>query len=88
MAYSTVSSPLSSLTNLFTFSKEEPIYGDFMEGKASQLFIINLLYIGILLKNIPAFTNYLEETAKAIWDKSYHHKVPDNLEKDHNSPEE
>lgn len=59
---------------LLTFSKEEPIYGDFMEGKVSQLFIIDLLYIGILLKNIPAFTNYLEETAKAIWDKSYHEK--------------
>lgn len=58
--------------NLFTFSKEEPIYGDFMEGKASQLFIINLLYIGILLRNIPVFINNLEETAKSIWDKSYH----------------
>jgi len=74
--------------NLFTFSKEEPIYGDFMEGKASQLFIIDLLYIGILLKNIPAFTDYLEETAKAIWDKSYHQKDPDNSEKDDNSSEE
>jgi len=59
---------------LLTFSKEEPIYGDFMEGKVSQLFIIDLLYIGILLKNIPKFNNYLEETAKAIWDKSYHEK--------------
>jgi len=60
--------------NLFTFSKEEPIYGDFMEGKVSQLFIIDLLYIGILLKNIPVFTGYLEETAEAIWDRSYHSK--------------
>ena len=59
---------------LLTFSKEEPIYGDFMEGKVSQLFIIDLLYIGILLKNIPKFNNYLEEIAKAIWDKSYHEK--------------
>ncbi len=74
--------------NLFTFSKEEPIYGDFMEGKASQLFIIDLLYIGILLKNIPAFTNYLEETAKAIWDKSYHHEDLDNSKKDDDSLEE
>lgn len=62
--------------NLLTFSKEEPIYGDFMEGKVSQLFIIDLLYIGILLKNIPKFNNYLEETAKAIWDRSYHIKNP------------
>jgi len=66
--------------NLFTFSKEEPIYGDFMEGKASQLFIIDLLYIGILLKNIPAFTNYLEETASAIWDKSYHQDNSDKID--------
>jgi len=73
--------------NLFTFSKEEPIYGDFMEGKASQLFIIDLLYIGILLKNIPAFTGYLEETAKAIWDKSYHPEGSGNPEKDNNDSE-
>ena len=68
--------------NLFTFSKEEPIYGDFMEGKASQLFIIDLLYVGILLKNIPAFTNYLEETASAIWDKSYHQDNSDKTDID------
>ena len=58
--------------SLFTFSMEEPIYGDFMEGKVSQLFIIDLLYIGVLLKNIPIFTNYLEESARAIWDRSFH----------------
>jgi len=73
--------------NLFTFSKEEPIYGDFMEGKASQLFIIDLLYIGILLKNIPSYTNYLEETAKAIWDKSYHQDDLDNTDIDNNNSE-
>jgi len=56
---------------LLTYSKEEPIYGDFMEAKISQLLIIDLLYIGILLKNIPIFNNYLENTARAIWDKSY-----------------
>lgn len=71
--------------NLLTFSKEEPIYGDFMEGKVSQLFIIDLLYIGILLKNIPTFTDYLEETAKAIWDKSYHKTDSIISEKDNNS---
>jgi len=70
--------------NLFTFLKEEPIYGDFMEGKASQLFIIDLLYIGILLKNIPSYTNYLEETAKAIWDKSYHREDFRNTDGDNN----
>lgn len=57
--------------SLFTFSNEEPIYGDFMEAKVSQVFIIDLLYIGILLKNIPAFNKYLEETAKAVWNRSF-----------------
>lgn len=74
--------------NLLTFSKEEPIYGDFMEAKVSQLFIIDLLYIGILLKNIPAFTDYLEETAKAIWDRSYHHQEESvNIDEDNNKSE-
>ena len=55
---------------LFTFSNEEPIYGDFMEARVSKLFIINLLYIGILLKDVPMFTLHLEETAEAIRDRS------------------
>lgn len=57
--------------NLFTFSNEVPIYGDFMEARISQVFIIDLLYIGILLNNIPAFTEYLKETAQAIWNRSF-----------------
>ena len=55
---------------LFTFSNEEPIYGDFMEAKVSQLLIIDLLYIGILLKDVPIFTQRLEETAEAIRNRS------------------
>lgn len=51
---------------LFTSSKEEPLYGDFMEAKISQLFIIDLLYIGILLKNVPIYVKHLEDTAEAI----------------------
>lgn len=51
---------------LFTSSKEEPLYGDFMEAKISQLLIIDLLYIGILLKNVPIYVRHLEETAEAI----------------------
>jgi RpiR family transcriptional regulator, carbohydrate utilization regulator len=56
---------------LVTFFKEDPIYGDFMEAKIGQLFIIDLLYIGVVLRNIPAAMRNLEDTAAAIWDRSY-----------------
>ncbi len=55
---------------LVTVSHEEPIYGDFMEAKVCQLFVIDLLYIGALLKDVPVFTRQLEATARAIWDRS------------------
>ncbi len=42
---------------LVTSFKEEPIYGDFMEAKIGQLYIIDLLYIGILLRDVPAANN-------------------------------
>ena len=51
---------------LLTYSKEEPVYGDFLEAKISQLFILDLLYIGVLLQNTSMFSNYLETTARAI----------------------
>lgn len=56
--------------HLVTVSREEPVYGDFLEAKVCQLFIIDLLYIGVLLKDVPAFTRHLEATAQAIWDRS------------------
>lgn len=55
---------------LVTVSHEEPIYGDFMEAKICQLFVIDLLYIGVLLKDVPVFKRHLEGTARAIWDRS------------------
>jgi hypothetical protein len=55
---------------LVTVSHEEPIYGDFMEAKIAQLFVIDLLYIGVLLRDIPVFKRNLDSTARAIWDRS------------------
>ena len=55
---------------LVTTSQEEPIYGDFMEAKICQLFVIDLLYIGVLLKDVPVHKRHLEGTARAIWDRS------------------
>lgn len=56
--------------SLVTVSHEEPIYGDFMEAKVCQLFVIDLLYIAILLRDVPVFTRNLQATADAIWDRS------------------
>jgi len=56
---------------LFTYSKEEPIYGDFMEAKVSQLYIIDLLYINIVIQDTSLHKDYLEETAKAVWKRSF-----------------
>lgn len=55
---------------LVTASYGEPIYGDFMEAKIAQLFVIDLLYLGVLLRDIPVFKRNLEATAEAIWDRS------------------
>ena len=57
---------------LLTITKEKPIYGDYMEAKISQMFIINLLNIGVLLKNYSKTTSSLEITTAAIWDRSIH----------------
>lgn len=56
--------------HLVTTSQEEPIYGDFMEAKVCQLFVIDLLYIGVLLKDVPVFKRHLEATAGAIRNRS------------------
>ena len=56
--------------SLVTVSHEEPIYGDFMEAKVCQLFLIDLLYIKILLRDVPVFTRNLQATADAIWDRT------------------
>lgn len=46
--------------------REIPLYGDFMEAKACQLYVMDLLYLGILFKLGDASKKNLKETAKML----------------------
>jgi RpiR family transcriptional regulator, carbohydrate utilization regulator len=50
-----------------------PLYGDFLEGRASQLFLIDLLYIGLLFRSGEKTSKFLKETGSAL-EKHYRHK--------------
>ena len=43
-----------------------PLYGDFIEGRISQLFLIDLLYLGVLFKAGPKTSRQLSATATAL----------------------
>lgn len=43
-----------------------PLYGDFIEGRISQLFLIDLLYLGVLFKAGPKTSRHLTATAAAL----------------------
>ena len=43
-----------------------PLYGDFIEGRISQLFLIDLLYLGVLFKAGPKTSRQLSATASAL----------------------
>ncbi|MEO1102347.1 MAG: RpiR family transcriptional regulator, partial [Pseudomonadota bacterium] len=43
-----------------------PFYGDFLEGRMSQLFIVNTLYLGTLFRCGPEAHEQLEATMRAI----------------------
>ena len=43
-----------------------PLYGDFIEGRISQLFLIDLLYLGVLFKAGPQASRQLTATATAL----------------------
>ncbi len=42
-----------------------------MEAKIGQLYIIDLLYIGMLLRDVPTSEKRIQKTAMAIWERSY-----------------
>ena len=46
-----------------------PLYGDFLEGRVCQIYIVYLIYLGVLLQSNGAAPRSLEETAAAL--KSY-----------------
>ncbi len=52
-----------------------PLYGDFIEGRISQLFLIDLLYLGVLFKAGPKTSRHLSETAAAL---ERHYRRGDN----------
>lgn len=43
-----------------------PLYGDFLEGRISQLFLIDLLYIGLLFDDCDERVGHLERSAEAL----------------------
>lgn len=52
-----------------------PLYGDFIEGRISQLFLIDLLYLGVLFKAGPKTSRHLSATASAL--ERYFRRVDD-----------
>ena len=52
-----------------------PLYGDFIEGRISQLFLIDLLYLGVLFKAGPKTSRHLTATATAL--ERYFRRVED-----------
>lgn len=52
-----------------------PLYGDFIEGRISQLFLIDLLYLGVLFKAGPKTSRHLTATSAAL--ERYFHRGED-----------
>ena len=52
-----------------------PLYGDFIEGRISQLFLIDLLYLGVLFKAGPKTSRHLTATASAL--ERYYRRIED-----------
>ena len=50
-----------------------PLYGDFIEGRISQLFLIDLLYLGVLFKAGPKTSGQLTATTSAL--QRYYRRV-------------
>ncbi|MDF2995586.1 MAG: putative Sialic acid utilization regulator, RpiR family [Xanthobacteraceae bacterium] len=53
-----------------------PLYGDFLEGRISQLFLIDLLYLGLLFRAGEETGRNLKATGSAL-EKHYMRKAPD-----------
>ena len=52
-----------------------PLYGDFIEGRISQLFLIDLLYLGVLFNAGPKTSRQLTATTSAL--ERYYRRVDD-----------
>jgi RpiR family transcriptional regulator, carbohydrate utilization regulator len=53
-----------------------PLYGDFLEGRISQLFLIDVLYLGLLFEEGAERARHLQATAAAL--KSYYNRTPED----------
>jgi RpiR family transcriptional regulator, carbohydrate utilization regulator len=43
-----------------------PLYGDFLEGRINQLFLIDILYIGLLFEDRAGTSRHLDSTGAAL----------------------
>lgn len=55
-----------ALTTWSSSGPAVPLYGDFLEGRISQLFLIDLLYIGLLFGDGDQRARHLEASAEAL----------------------
>lgn len=65
-ASSVATSADTVLTTWSSSTPSVPLYGDFLEGRISQLFLINLLYIGVIFKDDKGRAQNLHLTADAL----------------------
>jgi DNA-binding MurR/RpiR family transcriptional regulator len=65
---SNAQSPLTEHADIVlqTTSQEIPIYGEFLRARIGQLFIVDLLYIGLVFALGDRAMRSLEATAKAV----------------------
>ncbi|MCF8482107.1 MAG: MurR/RpiR family transcriptional regulator [Rhodospirillum sp.] len=54
-----------------------PLYGDFIEGRISQIFLIDLLYIGLLFEEGEERARHLKNTAAAL--ETYYQRLGPDL---------
>lgn len=55
-----------ALTTWSSDSPAVPLHGDFLEGRISQLYLIDLIYIGLLFDDCDARFGHLERSAAAL----------------------
>ena len=45
---------------------EQPLYGDFLEGRICQLFLVELIYLGVLFRSGDKARDSLKATGRAL----------------------
>jgi len=49
-----------------TANQMTPLYGDFLEGRIAQLFILNVLFLMLVIKNFDAAKASLERNSEIL----------------------